>query len=187
MINGSINQSTMQWIHYSIIDGFVFVVIAATGVFFQVNIVNNNENRHVFTLSSVIIAAAGVSFRAKIVKDCETYRKSCLYILRYVDFGDFVFWNSEKTNPTTIVCFFAYHCTFLTLSNILQRQFLKGNGSIIRQGINELIKVGPKPSIVAPEPSQTCNFGLQLRYVQFLAPGVRQVSRSSSLSDECCT
>ena len=36
----------------------------------------------------------------------------------------------------------------------------------------------PKPSILGPDPSQTLNYTLQLRSVQFLASGVRQVSRS---------
>ena len=39
-------------------------------------------------------------------------------------------------------------------------------------------------SILGPDPSQTLNFGLQFRSVQFWAPGVRQVSRSS-LHDWC--
>ena len=42
-------------------------------------------------------------------------------------------------------------------------------------------KLGPEPSILGPDPSQTLNYGPQLRVVKFSAPGVRQVSRSKIL------
>ena len=41
-------------------------------------------------------------------------------------------------------------------------------------------KLGPGPSTLGPDPSQTLNYGLQMRSVQFWASGVRQVSSSSS-------
>ena len=39
-------------------------------------------------------------------------------------------------------------------------------------------KLGPEPSILGPDPSQTLKYSLKLRSVQILASGVRQLSRS---------
>ena len=38
--------------------------------------------------------------------------------------------------------------------------------------------MGPEPSILGPDPSQTLNYCLQMRSVKFSASGERQVSRS---------
>ena len=69
-----------------LLHGFVFVVVAAAGAFFEVNIVNRNEYAYVFRFVFVFIAAAGACFPVNIFKQRQAYRNSSLYVFRYVDF-----------------------------------------------------------------------------------------------------